>query len=321
MELRGVVNRRPESTAKAAAELDIPQTYETWQQLIEDPQIDAVVIGVWPYLHCPITLAALAAGKHVLTEARMAMNAAEARQMYAAAQAHPELVTQIVPSPIGIDVLKFVNRMLADGYLGELRETVVLGTNDAAIDPAAPLHWRQSAEYSGLNSLALGILHEALIRWTPDPIRVLAQSAIFTQERPDPATGKPATVGTPDSLHLLTQYPGGAQGIYHLSSVARFGPAPQIHLYGTEGTLKYHFGNPSQLLGGRAGKERLVELRVPHSKLGHWRVEADFIDAIRGVGPIELTDFATGVRYMEFTEAVAASAKAGAAVEVDYSIG
>ena len=43
-------------------------------------------MGTWPHLHCPIVLDALAAGKHVLTEARMAMDAAEARQMHAAAQ-------------------------------------------------------------------------------------------------------------------------------------------------------------------------------------------------------------------------------------------
>ena len=52
-----------------------------------DPDIDAIVIGTWPYLHCPITLAALEAGKHVLTEARMSMNAAEAHRMLAAAAA------------------------------------------------------------------------------------------------------------------------------------------------------------------------------------------------------------------------------------------
>ena len=50
-----------------------------------------------PYLHCPVTLAALDEGKHVLTEARMAMTAAEAREMLAASVASPQLVTQIVP--------------------------------------------------------------------------------------------------------------------------------------------------------------------------------------------------------------------------------
>src|SRR5438270_9176528 len=83
VEIVAVCNRRPESTAAAAREFGIPRTFENWQDLVADAGLDAVVIGTWPYLHCPITLAALTAGKHVLTEARMAMNAGEAHQMLA----------------------------------------------------------------------------------------------------------------------------------------------------------------------------------------------------------------------------------------------
>ena len=90
VEIVAVCNRRPESTAAVAREFGIPRTFEHWQDLVADPDIDAVVIGTWPYLHCPITLAALEAGKHVLTEARMSMNAAEAHRMLAAARAAPE---------------------------------------------------------------------------------------------------------------------------------------------------------------------------------------------------------------------------------------
>ena len=42
-----------------------------WKEIIDDKAIDAVVIGTWPYLHHTIVLAALRAGKHVLTEARL----------------------------------------------------------------------------------------------------------------------------------------------------------------------------------------------------------------------------------------------------------
>jgi hypothetical protein len=55
---------------------------------------------------------------------------------------------------------------------------------------------------------------------------------------------------------------------------------------------------------------------IPPEKEGGWRVEADFVDTIRDGKPVEFTDFATGVRYMKFTEAVARSAAKGAAVEV-----
>src|SRR6266540_4317835 len=88
-EVVSVVNRSRESSERVAKEFGIPGVHDTWTALVQDPRIDAVVIGTWPYLHHPVTLAALAAGKHVLTEGRMAMNAAQAREMLAAARAHP----------------------------------------------------------------------------------------------------------------------------------------------------------------------------------------------------------------------------------------
>src|SRR5262245_10332254 len=99
VEITAVCNRRPESTAAAAREFSIPNTFERWQDLISDPTVDAVMVGTWPYLHCPIVLACLEAGKHVLTEARMSLNAAEARVMHGAAERKPDVVCQIVPSP------------------------------------------------------------------------------------------------------------------------------------------------------------------------------------------------------------------------------
>jgi predicted dehydrogenase len=319
VEVVAVCNRRPQSTAQAAAEFSIPRTFEHWQDLAADPQIDAVLIGAWPYLHCPVTLAALESGKHVLTEARMAMNAAEAHQMLAAAQARPHLVCQIVPSPFGLRADRVVRELIASGYLGELREIVVLGTNETLADDNTPLAWRQVRELSGLNMLTLGILHVTLVRWTPDPVQVFAQVQAFTASRLDPATGVRCRVGTPDSVQVLTQLECGARGLYQFSGVTRFGPGSQILLYGSEGTLKYELAPRDRLCGARRGDPQLAEIRVPPEKEFGWRVEAEFIAAIRGEGTIEFTDFATGVRYMEFTEAVARSAGSGEPVDLPLS--
>src|SRR5205814_10160549 len=50
VEIAAVCNRRPESTAAVAQEYNVPRTFERWQDLAADPDIDAVVIGTWPYL-------------------------------------------------------------------------------------------------------------------------------------------------------------------------------------------------------------------------------------------------------------------------------
>ena len=316
VELIAVCNRRPESTQQAASEFGIPKTFDNWEQLVADEDVDAVMIGTWPYLHCPITLAALEHGKHVLTEARMACNLAEARRMLDASERRPELVTQIVPSPFGLRAGKLVQELLQTGYLGQLREFVVLGTNADFADPQAPLHWRQTGKFSGLNMLTLGILHETLIRWIPDPVRVSASTHTFTKHRPDPDGAQSVQVDRPDSVHVLTQLPDGARGMYHLSGVLHHGPGFQIHLYGSDGTLRYYLGPEDRLMGARKDDSDLQDIYVPSEKQDAWRVEADFIDAIRGGPRPMLTDFATGMRYMEFTEAVQRSADSGTQVSL-----
>ena len=78
-------------------------------------------------------------------------------------------------------------------------------------------------------------------------------------------------------------------------------------LFGTDGTIKYDL-SADRLFLGRSSDASLSEVSVPHEQEGAWRVEADFVDAIRGSERPQLTDFATGVRYMAFTEAVENSA-------------
>lgn len=311
VELVAVSNRRRESTEAAAREFGIPKTYEHWQELVADPELDAIVIGAWPYLHCPVTLAALEAGKHVLTEARMAMNAEEARRMLKASQAHPELICQIVPSPFGLRAHRVVKRLIGSGFVGQLREVVVTAANDNLADAELPLSWRQVHELSGLNMLTLGIVHETLMRWIPHPVRVFAQVQAFVPERLDPATGMFRRVGTPDSVQVLAILADGAHAIYHVSGVARFGAGTQIQLFGSEGAIKYELAPQDRLWGARRGDKELREIEIPAHEESGWRVEQEFIGAIRGQEKIEFTDFAAGVRYMEFTEAVARSAASG----------
>ncbi len=317
VEIVGVVNRTAQSSERVAQEFAIPRTFATWQELVASPEIDAVVIGTWPNLHCEVTCAALAAGKHVLCEARMARNLAEARQMLAAAQARPELVAQLVPSPFGLNCGQFVEGMIKDHFLGDLREVVVLGANDQFWDYSKPLHWRQDAEVSGRNVLALGILHETLMRWAPQPVQVLAQAELFEPTRPQPSENRFAEVTIPDCVHLLAELQGGARAIYHLSGVALFGPGLQIHLYGSRGTIKVLFQNGNEIVHcGRAGDTELRQIDLPSEEQGRWQVEADFIAAIRGERKVILNDFKTGVAGMEFTEAVALSIEQGAAVSL-----
>ncbi|MCS6852902.1 MAG: Gfo/Idh/MocA family oxidoreductase [Gemmataceae bacterium] len=320
VEIVAVCNRRASSTQAVAREYGIPRTYEHWEQVVADPDIDAIVIGTWPYLHCPITLRALDAGKHVLTEARLSLNAAEAHRMWAAARQHPQLVTQVVPSPFGLKGHDVMRELIEGGYLGQLREVYVTGLNGALADPAAPLSWRQDAALSGYNMLTLGIVHETLLRWVPPPVRVLAQVHAFIPSRIDPESGVRRAVGTPDSVQVLAILEGGARAVYQFSGVTPFGQSMGIRLYGSEGCLYYDLAadriwGASQRRGAKPGVE-LEEIPIPPERARGWRVEAEFVEAIRTGRPVELTPFSAAVAYMEFTEAVARSAQTGRPIEL-----
>ncbi|MGD9853481.1 MAG: Gfo/Idh/MocA family protein [Planctomycetaceae bacterium] len=316
VELVSVSNRTPESTKRVSREFDIPKTFPRWEDLVADDDIDAVMIGTWPNLHCDVTCAALAAGKLVLTEARMARNLAEARTMLAASKQHPELVSQIVPSPFGLTCGPFVEKLIRERFLGELRELVVLGADDVCWEYSSPLHWRLVHKISGLNILALGILHETALRWTPPPVRVFAQSTIFESQRPNLQTSDYSDVTVPDSVQILTQLDGGARGMYHISGIALFGPGKQIHLYGSRGTIHVEFEPEERVLVGHHGDATLRPVDIPGELTGGWRVEEEFIGAIRREEPVALTDFSRGETYMQFIEAAARSSGSGAAVDL-----
>lgn len=304
VEILGVVNRSKESTEKVAEEFDIAWTFPDWNKLVQSEDIDAVMIGTWPYMHCEVTCAALNAGKHVLCEARMAMNADEAHKMLKTAHDTPDLVKQVVPSPYGLKYDRYVKKIIAEGFLGELRELVVIGANDLWSDTEKPLHWRQDAEFSGNNILAMGILHESALRWSPDPVRVFAQKTLHEKHYKASSRSTQTEPSVPDSVQVMTLLDNGARGLYHMSGIDHFGPGNQIHLYGSEGSIKLEIGTDEKLWIGSKNDKELHEPEISAEELGGWRVEEEFINAIRGKEKVQFTDFATGVKYMEFTDAV-----------------
>ena len=302
LEIVGVANRSEASSAAVAKRFGIRKTYGHWEQAVADPDTNAIVIGTWPYLHCPVTLAALAAGKHVLTEARMAMNAEEAKRMLEASLAKPELVSQVVPSPITLFADATIQRLIAEGYLGQLLAVESRIRGDF-LDSESPMHWRQNAELSGNNIMAMGIYYEAIVRWVGRATNVMARAKTFTAQRLN-ESGEPQPVGVPEHLDVVADLKCGAQLHMQQSAVTALLQDDAIYLFGSEGTLRL---TSDRLFGGRKGDEQLTEIPITAEERGEWQVEEDFVAAIRGEREVTHTTFADGVHYMEFTDAVARS--------------
>ncbi|MCW5548482.1 MAG: Gfo/Idh/MocA family oxidoreductase [Opitutaceae bacterium] len=305
VEIVAVVNRSRESSERAARELDIPRVGAHWRELAESADIDAICIGTWPYLHAEVTIAALAAGKHVLCEARMAMNAAEAEAMRAALEVarrrNPGIVGQIVPSPFTLPYDRTVRRLLGTGALGRLQAVTLAHTHGGLLDPRKPVTWRQQTELSGVNTLTLGIYYEVLLRWLDEDVRVASAVAeTLTPERPD-GTGRLVPVTVPDRVSIRGRCAGGAEFSAEFSGIEKADPRNEIILTGDKATLRLDLTAGALWLQEPNGAARRIEPAV--ADRDEWRVEADFVASIRHGVPVRLTDFDTGVRYMRFTEA------------------
>lgn len=302
VEVVSVANRTRESSERVAREFGLERVEEDAYAVIGAADLDAVMIGTWPYLHAELTVAALRAGKHVLTEARMARDLIEARLMLTEELQHPKLVAQIVPAPFSLPFDATVVEWLDEGRLGDVREVHATCTHGALAGASALFSWRQDFDLSGKNTMFLGIYYEMVRRWMRrDPVSVVADAAVFTPKRRS-AEGEMREVLIPESVTVLGKYADGARLVLHCSGVETSAPRNEIRVNGSLGALRADFA-ANELWFAPAGKpEQRVE--IAPEKRGEWRVEEDFIDSIRQGTPVRLTDFATGVRYMAFTEAV-----------------
>jgi len=220
-------------------------------------------------------------------------------------------VAMIVPAPFYLESESLLLEMVADGYFGDWLEIHLRGMN-GAYDPSAPLHWRQRKELSGNNIMALGIVNETVRRYAGDEKGLLAHGKTFTPERVDADSGEKHPADVLESLGAVVEMECGATAVYHLSSVAPQGTSGAFEFHGTKGAFKLEDG--AAWVAG-AGEE-LRQLEVPAEKQGGWQVEQDFVDAIREGKPVTHTNFADGVKYMAFTEAVQISLAEGRRVEL-----
>ncbi|MGE9289552.1 MAG: Gfo/Idh/MocA family protein [Puniceicoccales bacterium] len=298
VEVVGVVNRSKASSEAAAREFGIPRAFDDWASMVADPGIDAVCIGTWPYLHRDVTIAALQAGKHVLCEARMARDLSEAREMAAVAAEHPKVVAQIVPSPFTLGVDEWIRSTVAKGILGNLLEVRARFLNGALLDPKAPMNWRLDYELSGKNTMVMGILHEAILRWIDFPdLKVTATAGFGASHRPD-ATGVLQPTRIPESLQVVGFPTSGPRLVYDLSQLHAGEPENSICLNGERGSLLIDLAASEIILAVEG--EDAVHQNIEDA----WDVEGEFVRSIREGNPVVRTSFSEGLKYMAFTEAV-----------------
>jgi predicted dehydrogenase len=316
VEVVAVANRSVESGERIAKEFGISEVMGDWRELVGRRDLDAVFIGTWPYMHREMSVAALESGKHVFCQARMAMNLAEAEEMVGVARRHKGLVNMVCPPPQRMPFEPWVREMISSGALGELTAVRLVSVSGGNRD-LSKVHWREKVEFSGNQILAMGIFAETLNAWVGEYAELSANLATPISEKSE--GGKVVRIGVPQVVGISGRLKNGAVCTELHSGVAADGSTggSELVIWGMKGTIRYRFGEVIEW--AKAGEE-LKAVSVPEEKKRGWRVELDFVEAVRSAmrgGTWKVSpDFEEGLAYMRKVEAVHVSAREGRGVRV-----
>jgi predicted dehydrogenase len=215
----GLASRDRKKADAAVAELGIARAYGSYEEMLADPEIEAVYNPLPNHLHVPLTLAAAQAGKHVLCEKPMAMTAAELEALRPyASKVHIREAFMVREHPQWITARERVR----EGAIGELRFMQV-GFSYFNDDPS---NIRNQADIGGGALYDIGCYAIAAGRWF---FEVEAQGAIASMDL-DPA------FGTDRSTSGLLDFGGGRQLSFAVSTQAS--PYQRVVLVGTRGRLE-----------------------------------------------------------------------------------
>ena len=120
-EITAIASRDADRARAAAELLGIPNSYGSYEELLADPDIDAVYNPLPNHLHVSLSIQALEAGKHVLCEKPIGLTSAEGQQLVDAGAAHPELKLMEAFMYRHHPQWQRARQIVADGGIGELR--------------------------------------------------------------------------------------------------------------------------------------------------------------------------------------------------------
>jgi len=119
-ELYAIASRDAERARAAAAKLGIPHAYSTYEELLADPAVDVVYIPLPNHLHLEWSVRAAAAGKHVLCEKPLALNAGEVKELMAAREKYGVEIQEAFMVRTHPQWLR-ARELVRSGVIGELR--------------------------------------------------------------------------------------------------------------------------------------------------------------------------------------------------------
>ncbi|GBD35482.1 1,5-anhydro-D-fructose reductase [bacterium HR36] len=212
---------------KAFAEKWGYESVETdWRKLIERRDIDLVDICVPNNLHAEIAIAAAQAGKMILCEKPLAMNAAEGQKMVEAVE-KAGVANMVWYNYRRVPAVTLAKRLLEEGRLGRIFHYRAQFLQDWTINPEVPQGgtalWRLDVHAAGsgvTGDLLAHCIDTAL--WLNGPIsQVCAMTETFVKQRKHTLTGKVEPVGIDDACAFLARFANGSLAVFESTRYAR----------------------------------------------------------------------------------------------------
>lgn len=170
LEVTAIASRDGAKAAEAAAKLGIPTAYGSYEELLADPQIDAIYNPLPNHLHVPWSIKAANAGKHVLCEKPIGLTADEVRQLIAARDRNKVQIAEAFMVRTHPQWLR-AKEIVASGEIGPLR-SIQAAFSYFNIDPA---NIRNNPEIGGGALMDIGCyaIHTSRYIFGEEPRRVI----------------------------------------------------------------------------------------------------------------------------------------------------
>lgn len=316
----------------------IPHLYTGLDEMLAQEPLDIVVIATPNNLHHGMTLQVLDAGKHVICDKPLAMNADEAQEM--ADRAEAVGVKHFVPFILRfLPAAQYMREIIDTGFLGRVMHVNVRYYVHGWGDMLGPMRWQYDLAQAGSGTLGnIGSHAIHLVNWWLGDIRrvsALMSTAVTERKWAD---GTTAPIAVDDVCAFIGELDGGVPIVFNTSSVALVTRAlTEIEIFGTEGSLKFQqdwgaeYAQTGGIVAMRRNDTTPLRVEIPARLKGEFtdmpdyytpvrtnfsRMAAEFVNAIQEDRPAA-PNFHDGVRVQRVMDAVIQSVKTRAWVEVD----
>lgn len=241
-----LAGRQLHKTRRIAEQMGVPFATDNWRALIAHDDVALVSIVTPPALHCEMSMAVLAAGKHVLCEKPMALDLADASHMLAVAETCPDQFALVDHELRFLPAFQVARELVATGGIGQFRRAEVRAIASVRASLHQPWNWWSDAAQGGGVLGTISTHQTDILRYILSDEITAAQGFLstFITERPRDRSGQllstntsPVTADDFATFHL--RFGRGGVAVVIASMVSRIEEPQSITLHGDEATLRF----------------------------------------------------------------------------------